>query len=93
MLNKINEKLEYYSVELVSKAIGEDNRYLVGKGEEVVGYGVVNKDNGMVEYTTTILPTALFQADYMDKALKSLMTDEPAPEIEAEVASDDVLIN
>ena len=92
MLNKINERMEYYKIVLTGKAIGEDGHYLNGKGDEIVGYAVVNQETKVIEFTTTVFPTAIFQADYMEKALKSLLSDEPLPEEGSDV-SDDVLIN
>jgi len=90
MLDKINEGMEYYEIVLSGKSIGEDGRYIHGKGASVVGYAVVNKENGITEFTTTVLPTAIFQADYMEKALKSLLSDEPETAEGSEVSTDDV---
>ena len=92
MLNKINERMEYYVIERTPRAMGEDNEYAVNRDGVAVGYAIVNKEYNQVEYTTMILPTAIFQAEYLDKALKSLLNDEPVPEIQ-DVAADDVLIN
>jgi len=94
-LQKVNESLTYYVVEPVSKAIGEDGGYLNGKGDAIVGYGARNKETGVVEHTTIMLPSAIFQADYLDKALTSML-DPPekiAEEVVDVIPGEDPLIN
>jgi hypothetical protein len=90
-LIEINSKLDYYVVEPCSKVLGEDGQYIVGRGEEVVGYAVKNAETGVVEATTLMLPTAIFQADYLDKALTSLFEKDALAV--PEVAGDDVVLN
>lgn len=52
-----------YTVVVIDDAIGEDGKY--GRA----GYAVVNKETGIKEHTTTVLPQALFQADAFMGAL------------------------
>ncbi len=63
---------EKYTVVGTNDALGEDGNY----GRR--GYAVVNKDTGIVEHTTIVLPQALFQADAFMGALGQL--DETADE-------------
>ena len=76
MLQKVNDKLKHYVIEETTRAMTECGEYLNGRDGALIGYAVVNKANKIVEYTTMILPTAIFQADYMDKALESILTEE-----------------
>ena len=57
---------EKYEVQSTSDALGEDGRY--GRG----GYAVINKETGVTEHTTMVLPQALFQADAFMGALGQL---------------------
>lgn len=88
-INKINEGLTHYVVELTTKCVDETGQYINGKGPNAyVGYAVRNKDTNIVEYSTSMLPQALFQADYLNKSLCSLLNPPPAPP--AQGASEDV---
>ena len=49
--------------------LGEDGKY-----SDRPGYAVINKETGVVEHTTTVLPQALFQADAFLGALGSLVS-------------------
>lgn len=88
MLDKLNERLEHYEIKEATRVILEDQEYhgnsgaKVGEYDPMIGYAVVNKANGITEFTTMVLPTAIFQADYLDKALESLLNP---PEIDVEV--------
>ena len=84
MLDKFNETLNHYTIKECTSVLGEDQKY------GSTGYAVVNKDNDITEFTTMVLPTAIFQADYLDKALQSLL-DKPLDE-EPVVMSDDVML-
>jgi hypothetical protein len=64
-----------YKVVLSDNVIGEDGQY-AGRA----GYGVVNKETGITEHTTMVLPQALFQADAFEGALGQLNEEEPEPE-------------
>jgi hypothetical protein len=90
-LAKINKELTYYVVEPTNKVLGEDGEYIVGHKDEVKGYAIRNTETEVIEATTLMLPTAIFQADYLDKALVSLFEKETLTP--PEVSADDVLIN
>ena len=57
---------ERYFVCLTKDALGEDGKY----GRD--GYAVINKEHGVTEHTTTVLPQALFQADAFMGAMGQL---------------------
>ncbi len=71
---------EKYTVQIIEDALGEDGHY--GR----LGYAVINKETGVAEHTTTVLPQALFQADAFMGALGQLdeTADEDAAIIEGE---------
>lgn len=65
-----------YAVEVTDAALGEDGKY------GVAGYKIINKDTGIVEHTTMMLPAAIFQAQHFSDTLKSLLeTPEKATEL------------
>ena len=72
MANKNLFENDNYSVMIIADAIGEDGQY------GVTGYGVVNRKTGVVEMTTTILPSAISNADYYNTYLKALL-NPPIP--------------
>ena len=49
--------------------LGEDGKY-----SDRPGYAVINRETGVIEHTTTVLPQALFQADAFLGALGSLVS-------------------
>ena len=63
-----------YEVIECANVIGEDGQY------GAVGYAVRNKETGVLEHTTMVLPQALFQADAFEGALGQLNEEEPEPE-------------
>ena len=52
-------------------------------GRTTMGYQVLNKDTGIVEYEDTILPQAIMFANGADEHLDELLgrTDDPAVEV------------
>ena len=92
MLDKVNANLKHYEVQETSWCMGEDGQYRTARDGQIIGYAVVNKTNGVIEYSTMILPTAIFQADYLDNAMESMLN--PAiKDQDPEVVQEDVLIN
>ena len=73
---------ESYRVETTVSALGEEGQY----GRE--GYAVINKETGITEHTTMVLPQALFQADAFLGALGQLNAE---PESEVIGSSSDVV--
>ena len=94
MLDKLNEKLKHYEIQETPWCMGEDGEYRTARDGEIIGYAVVNKTTKVIEYSTMILPTAVFQADYFDNALESMLNpvikDEDGRPV---VVAEDVLIN
>lgn len=91
-LDNINSELTYYSITQTKDAVGEDGK----KGSD--GYAVTNKENDVVEHTTTILPGAIFQARHLDDMLVSLIqaadpekNDDGVVSLESVVDEDPVL--
>ena len=71
-----------YQVVLMDKVLGEDGRY------GPPGYAILNKETGVVEHTTMVLPQAIFQADAFMGALGQLNS---ANDAEVDGASADVI--
>ena len=69
---------EKYQVELADgrSIIGEDGKYTQSHG----GYVVVNKETGVTEHSTTMLPGAIFQCQHFNDTLVDLL--RPADEAE-----------
>jgi hypothetical protein len=86
MLDKFNERLNHYEIKECEDCLGEDQKM------GATGYAVVNTGNNIKEFTTQVLPTAIFQADYLDQALQSLL-DKDDTEEPTLVMSDDVMLN
>lgn len=91
-INDLNEELKYYVIELSEFAIGEDGNYLRGSGDNLAGYAVRNKESGVVEHTSMLLPAIIFQAEHLDSMLDSLLNKEDTPTLES-LPVDDVLPN
>lgn len=60
------------------KIIAEDGAYSSRKG-----YVVVNKETGVVEHSTVMLPGAIFQCQHFNDTLISLLAD-PSEDIDIE---------
>jgi len=68
------------------KVIGEDGKY-----REMGGYYVVNKETGVIEHSTIMLPGAIFQATHFNDTLISLLNPvEPEIVDEIDLASLDI---
>lgn len=89
---RVNLGMTYYEVIPCDKVLREDGNYFGGKGEDV-GYAVRNKETGIIEHTTTVLPSAIFQADYFDKALTSLFNPDELEALDTSPTDSDVLVN
>ena len=62
------------------QVIGEDGRY--GDKE---GYAVVNRENGVVEHTSTMLPGAIYQAMHFSDTLAAQL--KPGPDVPLNVVT------
>lgn len=89
-LEKYNAGLRYYVVVPVDRVLGEDGKYTEG---EFVGYGIENKETGVVEHSTICLPAAMFQANHFDDMLASLLDGTPSLSIVDTPAEDVVPLN
>ena len=79
---------ENYFVTETDNAIGEDGNY----GQ--AGYAVVNKDTGIIEHTTIMLPGAIFQSQHFSDTLKGLLETPDNNVVNlAEVPTEDVVPN
>ena len=77
---------EYYKVMETEDALGEDNHY--GRA----GYAVINKETGVAEHTTTLLPQAIFQSDALCGALAQF--NNPEEDVESiESTDEDIILN
>ena len=89
-LAKFNDGLTYYAVEQVGDNVPvlcEDGDYHSNRG----GYAVVNKETGVREHTTLLLPGALFQAQHLDSTLGALLAND-TPDL-ADMPVEDVTVN
>ena len=83
---------EKYVVELAGDrpVIGEDGKY----GTAAAGYVVINKETGVIEHSTVMLPGAIFQCQHFNDTLISLLADpEEAIDIEALDVPEDIVPN
>ncbi len=90
MSNDVLYETEKYSVKITREALGEDGTY------SRHGYAVINKDTGITEHTTMMLPAAIFQCQHFNDTLVSLLTPEPKTDmvdIFADPTDGDVLPN
>ena len=87
MSNEVIYENESYTVTVTDNAIGEDGEY----GRD--GYAVTNKQTGIIEHTTTVLPQALFQADAFQGALGQLDQSQADEASIIEAAPTDIVPN
>lgn len=67
--------------------LGEDGKYA-----NVPGYIVLNKETGIVEHTTMMLPQAIYQAQGMSDSLDTLLkADKPEVDNLVSLVTDDVV--
>ena len=78
---------EAYEIVLSDDALGEDGNY--GRS----GYGIRNRETGVVEYTSTFLPSAIFQARNAEAMLAQLLVEGEGESIEPESGGSDVTLN
>ena len=74
ILNKINEQLKYYTIDIVEPT--DNERVLCEDGEystKVKGYILRNKETGAAEHSTQLLPGIVFQAQHLDSTLDQLL--------------------
>jgi len=55
--------------------VGEDGKYTL----QHEGYVVVNKETGVIEHSTTMLPGAIFQCQHFSDTLTGLLNPEMVP--------------
>lgn len=79
---------KHYAVVSTDDAMGEDGK-LGAKG-----YAVINKDTGVTEHTTVILPQAIYQAQGFNDSLDVLLKDDsdvsPLALVDVDVGIDDL---
>jgi len=71
MTAKVLFETEKYEVRVATNGdsvIGEDGKYAVRDG-----YIVVNRESGVIEHTTIMLPGAIFQCQHFNDTLVSLL--------------------
>lgn len=80
-INALNDTLTYYCINVDTS---EDQPYTI-----------FNKQLGVVEYASELLPGVIFQAEHLDNMLASLIEDEDAGQklALAELPTDDVVPN
>ena len=78
-MSNILFETEKYTVEASDdrKVIGEDGKY-----SGVAGYVVVNRDTGVVEHSTIMLPGAIFQCQHFNDTLVSLLNPPTEDELD-----------
>jgi hypothetical protein len=89
MLNKINEELKWYFI------AHETDEHIVDEDQirrKRDGYCVINDRTGVIEYTTIVLPQAIFQAQHLDAMLESILNPKEMPEVQMPTA-EDVVVN
>ena len=84
-IDSINEALNYYTITVSDKVMGEEGKYITGEG---VGYAILNKFTNIKEHTTLLLPQAIFQAQHLDSMLESLIKGEDPTEAPLTPAED-----
>jgi hypothetical protein len=92
LITAINKDLTIYVIEPTTLAIGEEGKYVDGKGS-TVGYAVVNTITGVIEHTSVILPGVIYQAQHFDNMLRSMLSKGKEPTTLEEAPVDDVVFN
>lgn len=77
---------KYYEVIPYDNCMGEDNK--LGHA----GYAVRNKERGTIEHTSIMLPSALYQCDHFDGAVKAFF-EENVEDVMGEVTEDITVLN
>jgi hypothetical protein len=73
MLEKLCKDLKYYTVTRTNKCIMEDGEYQHNRDETFCGYAVINTETEIIEVTSQNLANAIFNAEYLDKALDTML--------------------
>ena len=93
-LQKLNERMDYYDIELTSGAANEPVIFEDGEYHCRPGYRVVNRQTGVVEHTSALLPSVIFQAQHLDSMLGELLDPKPLQQSLANmVVDEDVVAN
>lgn len=87
MLDKLNADFKYYRVVPTTECIREDGNYQKNRDDTPCGYAVVNHVTGVIEVTSMNLANAVFNAEYLDKSLQSMLDKEEQVEIDYEAAA------
>lgn len=74
-MNPTLYETEKYTVEIASgrSIIGEDGKYTKTHG----GYVVINRETGIIEHSSTMLPGAIYQCQHFNDTLITLLAPEP----------------
>ena len=67
-ISDINKNVKYYTLSVEPGARSEDGR------TDCLGYIVNNKVTGVTEFTSTVLPNAIYQMQHLDEMLDSLVS-------------------
>jgi hypothetical protein len=62
-----------------------------GKYANIPGYIVTNKETGIVEHTTMMLPQAIYQAQGLSDSLDTLLAADKTPDNLVQMVTDDVV--
>ena len=94
MTAKVLYETEKYVVEEANgrSIVGEDGKYTTSHG----GYVVVNRETGVVEHSTTMLPGAIFQCMHFNDSLISLLSppeEAEEPDLAALNVPEDIIPN
>lgn len=89
----IYETMHYTVEESDSRSIiGEDGKYTTSHP----GYVVINRQTGVIEHSTTMLPGAIFQCQHFNDSLESLLNpveDDDQPDITNLNVPEDIVPN
>lgn len=85
-LQAVNDRLSYYEIVITDKVLAEDGKYYEAEG---IGYALRNKETGIIEHTTMVLPGIIFQAESLDSMLDDLLT--PPKDVAVDSSGGDVV--
>lgn len=86
LLSKVIHDNKHYEVVIIPDALGDNGQY------EREGYGIINKETGVIEITTTVLPQAIFSADGLSDSMTALQ-ENPKQLSLVEMPTEDVVPN
>lgn len=91
---KINDGMKYYDIEPTTGAANEPIIHEDGDYHCRPGYRVVNRQTGVVEHTSVLLPSVIFQAQHLDTMLGELLDPRPLQQsLSNMVVDEDVVAN